>query len=99
MGAGVAVGVAVAAAICIAGCSVAWASCVDMARQRAVPDAEGHGCVEGNAAAQRETVQECGGKENMRSLQWSAVHPEAPPHFLSFAGACEDAGAGVGQTG
>lgn len=61
-------------------------------RQRAVPDAEGHGCVEGNAAAQRETVQEYGGMENMRSLQESAVHPEAPPHFLSFAGAVGKAG-------
>lgn len=49
----------------------------------------GHGCVEDNAVAWKATVQEYGGKGNMRSLQWNAVRPEAPPHFLSFAVAAE----------
>lgn len=89
---------AVAAAICTAVCSVVGASCVDMACQRAGPGAVGHEYVEDNAAAWKAIVQEYGGKGNMKSRQWSAVLPEVPLHFLSFAKACEDAGAGVEQT-
>uniref|UniRef100_A0A2D4GHA8 Uncharacterized protein n=1 Tax=Micrurus corallinus TaxID=54390 RepID=A0A2D4GHA8_MICCO len=89
---------AVVAVICIAGSSAAGASYVDMALQTAVLGEVGRACVE-DTTVRRETRQEYDGKENTRSPPLSAVHPEAPPHFLSSEVACEDAVAGVGQTG